>query len=54
MTEDVIPSEEEISSHVRLEVTDYGGHVGFVTGKYPWRPRYWLEERVPNFLREHL
>lgn len=54
MTEDVIPTEEEISSYVNLEVTDTGGHVGFVTGRYPWRPTYWLEERVPLFLKEFL
>jgi predicted alpha/beta-fold hydrolase len=54
MTEDVIPTEDEISSKVTLEVTETGGHVGFVTGKYPWRPCYWLEERVPAFLKEFL
>ncbi|RDI37276.1 hydrolase [Aquicella lusitana] len=54
MSEDVIPTENELSPQVKLEVTDAGGHVGFVTGKYPWRPEYWLEKRVPDFLRLHL
>ena len=54
MTEDVIPSSHELSPHVNLEVTEGGGHVGFVTGRYPWRPEYWLETRAPQFLREHL
>lgn len=54
MTSDVIPCGEELSSAVRLEVTESGGHVGFVGGVLPWRPIYWLEERAPHFLREHL
>ncbi|VVC75664.1 hypothetical protein AQUSIP_09540 [Aquicella siphonis] len=54
MTEDVIPNESELSPHIMLEVTDAGGHVGFVSGSVPWRPQYWLEERVPEFLKLHL
>src|SRR5579885_989995 len=54
MSEDVIPTQEELSQHVILEVTETGGHVGFVSGTLPWRPQYWLEERVPEFLREYL
>jgi uncharacterized protein len=54
MTEDVIPNKDELSQHVILEVSETGGHVGFVSGTVPWRPQYWLEERVPDFLNEHL
>lgn len=54
MTEDMIPNPEDISPHVTLEITDTGGHVGFVMGKYPWSPEYWLEERAPQFLQEYL
>jgi predicted alpha/beta-fold hydrolase len=53
MTPAVIPEAGELSPPVRLEVSDGGGHVGFVTGAVPWRPRYWLEERIPAFLAEH-
>lgn len=53
MSEDIIPQCDELSPNVQLEVTETGGHVGFVTGKYPWRPQYWLEERVPAFFEEH-
>jgi predicted alpha/beta-fold hydrolase len=52
MTQEVIPHPHELSEVVRLEVTETGGHVGFVTGKFPWRAEYWLEQRVPIFLRE--
>lgn len=54
MTEDVIPSSEELSAYVKLEITESGGHVGFVAGNVPWRPHYWLEERAPEFFREYL
>lgn len=54
MSMDVIPDASEVSSQVTLEITDAGGHVGFVGGKYPWRPEYWLEKRAPAFLQEYL
>lgn len=54
MTQDVIPNCQELSEKVNLELTSGGGHVGFVAGKYPWRTEYWLEKRVPEFLKSHL
>lgn len=54
MTEDVIPFSHELSSCVTLEVAEKGGHVGFVSGKYPWKPLYWLEERAPLFFENYL
>ena len=44
-----IPAESEIGVQVELEVSERGGHVGFVSGSL-WRPRYWLESRIPQFL----
>jgi predicted alpha/beta-fold hydrolase len=38
------------SAHVRFEVTPWGGHTGFVTGRWPWRARYWAEELVMEWL----
>ena len=43
-----------LSRTVRLERPDGGGHVGFVSGAVPGRPRYWLEERIPDFFAEVL
>ncbi len=50
MTPDVIPEPHELAECVTLEVTNAGGHLGFVIGTNPWRVRYWLDERVPEFL----
>jgi predicted alpha/beta-fold hydrolase len=50
----VIPPLEERSAQVRFEVSPHGGHVGFVSGSWPWSARYWLEERIPEFLQAHL
>ena len=52
MSADVIPLAQELSDHVKLEVTEEGGHVGFVSGNFPWNAEYWLEKRAPEFLRE--
>ena len=40
------------SRAVTFEVTPWGGHTGFVSGPWPWRPRYWAEERVVDWLGE--
>jgi len=54
MTEHVIPEINELSGKVSLEITQGGGHVGFVTGKSPFRPSYWLDQRIPEFLQQHM
>ncbi|HEX6927738.1 MAG TPA: hydrolase [Gammaproteobacteria bacterium] len=46
MTPDTVPRDDELSPCVSLELSAHGGHVGFVSGRWPWKPRYWLEERV--------
>lgn len=32
-----------------LEFSAHGGHVGFVSGRFPWRPVYYAENRVFRF-----
>lgn len=54
MTVEVLPEEHELSPTVHLEIAQSGGHVGFVTGAYLFRPRYWLEQRIPEFITQHL
>lgn len=53
MTTDVIPNTSELASCVKLELTQNGGHVGFITGKNPFRPVYWLEQRIVTFLMKN-
>lgn len=53
MTPRCIPQSEDLSSAINLELTEKGGHVGYVGGLKPWRPQYWLEERIPLFLSEY-
>jgi hypothetical protein len=54
MTKDVLPDRDELSSSVHLEITQGGGHVGFITGEIPFKPHYWLEQRIPEFLKQQL
>ncbi len=44
-----LPKDSELSPHVSIEASEYGGHVGFVSGSSPLRPRYWLEERIAGY-----
>lgn len=45
-----VPQAAELPSAVTLELHACGGHVGFIEGS-PWRPAYYLERRLPQWLR---
>lgn len=45
-----LPSAEQLPDSVSLEWSAEGGHVGFITGRHPGRPRYWLDETLPAML----
>jgi predicted alpha/beta-fold hydrolase len=49
-----IPRLQDLGPGVSLELSDRGGHVGFVQGNLPWRPVYWLDQRIPAFLNHVL
>jgi predicted alpha/beta-fold hydrolase len=50
MSPDIIPDESLLSDSVTLEVSEHGGHVGFISGGTPWRPEYYLPTRITEFL----
>lgn len=50
MNQKVIPEPSELSANIQFELSDFGGHVGFVEGNWPWTARYYLEQRIPEFL----
>jgi hypothetical protein len=54
MSPSLIPSHDEVSPYVKMEIYDRGGHVGFVSGWNPFNPQYWLEHRIPDYFAEQL
>jgi len=54
MSVEAIPRQDELSASVILELSNHGGHVGFVSGDVPWNAKYWLEQRIPEFLGTYL
>ena len=48
---DRVSSNAAGNSALTVEFAESGGHVGFVAGKWPWRPRYYAEQRAVDFLR---
>lgn len=54
MTLAALPDENELSSSTRMELSEHGGHVGFISGNAPWHTEYWLEQRIPEFLSTYL
>ena len=51
MFPNVVPQPEELGSGVTVELSSRGGHVGFIAGNRPWKPVYWLEQRIPEYFR---
>lgn len=50
MNHKVIPDSTQLSAAVQLEVSQHGGHCGFVQGT-PWRPAIWLQQRSNDFFQ---
>ncbi len=49
MTPQIVPDPSELSDSIELEISEHGGHVGFVGGSV-LNPEYWLEKRIVQFL----
>ncbi|MFJ3457831.1 hydrolase [Scandinavium goeteborgense] len=48
-----IPAQEELPANIQYQLTEYGGHVGFVGGTLR-HPEMWLEKRIPAWLTRWL
>ncbi|WP_328585921.1 alpha/beta fold hydrolase, partial [Siccibacter turicensis] len=53
MDHHVIPDPALLPSSIEYQLTEHGGHVGFVSGTLR-RPQMWLEHRVPDWLTRYL
>ena len=54
MTAAAIPTAAELGPGIQLELYSAGGHVGFVSGAWPWQAEYWLDKRICEFFVEPL
>ena len=53
MDHNVIPDAAHLPPNVQYQLTDHGGHVGFVGGTLR-HPEMWLEKRIPDWLTMYL
>lgn len=52
MTTDALPDPALRGPGVIIECYRSGGHVGFISGAVPFRPRYWLDQRITSYFSE--
>lgn len=50
----ITPGPEALAPQVKMELTQHGGHVGFVASGRYHQPVYWLEQRITDFLQREL
>ncbi|MOA44700.1 putative hydrolase [compost metagenome] len=53
MTDEVIPDLASLPPNIEYQLTECGGHVGFVGGTLK-KPQMWLEQRIPAWLSPFL
>ena len=41
---------DSLPDNMRFEISQYGGHVGFISGNTPFKPVFWLDTRITEFL----
>ena len=51
---DQVAAIAERNKSLHVEFVPHGGHVGFVGGRWPWRPEYFGEWRACEFLAREL
>jgi len=54
MTEDVIPDDSELSNSVTFELSQQGGHVGFISSSVPLQTYCYIDEKIPAWFKEQL
>lgn len=52
ITNNSIPTDNELSDRVTFELSEHGGHVGFIYGNNPFNAKYWIEKRLVEFLKK--
>ena len=50
----MLPEEDRLAEQVTLEISEQGGHVGFIGGGTPWNPQYYLPTRIIDFLQDEI
>ncbi|CAA2929991.1 hydrolase [Arsenophonus endosymbiont of Bemisia tabaci] len=53
MAPEVVPDINQLPVNIEYQMTEHGGHVGFVSGTLK-QPKMWLEQRIPDWLTPHL
>jgi predicted alpha/beta-fold hydrolase len=54
MPQETTPEHEQLGPGITLELSQHGGHVGFIHGQLPWKAEYWLESRISDYLLTQL
>ncbi|HPE61366.1 MAG TPA: alpha/beta fold hydrolase [Thiolinea sp.] len=52
MQPQTVPETAELGPGVTLELCAGAGHVGFISGGWPWKPDYWLGQRLLHWLQQ--
>ncbi|NRA21993.1 MAG: hydrolase [Oceanospirillaceae bacterium] len=48
MSGNILPKASQLPANISLEVTENGGHLGFISGNI-FKPKYWLEQRISDY-----
>lgn len=48
-----LPEKNQLSEFIQLELSEHGGHIGFIEGNRFFKPNYWLEKRIWKFIKSY-